>query len=133
MVREFSRAVRQKITSKRKASGILIRLLLIDCIHHFLPSKVVPGSSNCKPLIEDIQGKTDKMRKPPSITQNSFKKEKSVEFSLKSRESHSRGGKKGYSHNCISWIMLKSKGSADISHDETPVGNHKKHKGMDFL
>lgn len=75
LVREFSRAVRQEITLERKASGFLIRLLLISYIHHFLPSKLLPGSSTCKQLIEDMQGKTEKKKKQtPSIRYNSFKK-----------------------------------------------------------
>lgn len=74
-----------------------------------------------------MQGKTEKMKKTHPLDTTALKKKRnSREFALKPRESHSRRDRKGYSHNCISQIMLKSKESANNSHDEAPVGNHKK-------
>lgn len=103
----------------------MIRLLLINCIHHFLPSKVALGSSSCKQLIEDMQDKTEKNEKKnqnhPLDTMALKMKIGSMEFTLKPRETHGRRSRKGNPHNCVSRRMLKSKGSANIPHDKAPV------------
>lgn len=74
-----------------------------------------------------MQGKTEKkMKKNPHQlhTRPLKRKRNSMEFALKPRVTAEEADKA--THNCISQIMLKSKGSANISHGEAPVGNHKK-------